>query len=506
MNNRISKVLLISILLTGFLTAAAQAAGPLAGWGGNSYGNLNFPAAKYTAVAAGNVHSLAIRSDGTLAGCGWNENGQVDVPAGTFTAVAAGFYHSLGIRSDGTLAGWGNNSEGEINVPAGTFNAIAAGWYHSLAIRSDGTLAAWGNNGTGQLNVPSGTFVTISSNYVHSLAIRNDGTLVAWGCGANDFGQCNVPAGTFTAVAAGQFHSLAIRGDGTLTGWGRNESGQLNVPPGTFTAVATGGPHGLAIRSDGTLAGWGYNFAGQTDVPTGIFTAVAAGSGHSLGVYSDSIPVVTEWGLMAMTILVLTAGTLVLARRRATLGSLADRSTFPVVAGGLLWLVFCRGALAQPATLPSQEVVLNVDSGLVSATQGTDPGVVFSHVVRVEGAPWIRLYFGEVQLSGSPSAGNASFLRITSEEDGDVQDLDSAALVRWGNTSAYFNGEAVEVELLARAGTGENRVLLDYADAGVQSEPASMAYICGPTDDRVPSSDPRVRSDPARTLHGIPVQ
>jgi len=164
----------------------------------------------------------------------------------------------------------------------------------------------------------------------------------------------------------------------------------------------------------------------------------------------------------------------------------------PVVAAALVLLGISRGVLAQPAPVPSQTVVLYVDSGFVSATQGTDPLVVFSHVVRVQGAPWVRLYFGDVQLSGSPSAANQSFLRITSQADGAVQVLDSSALARWGNTSAYFNGEPVVIELFVWPGTGLNRGVLESVVAGVQSEPdAPAGYICGPTDDRVPSSDPR---------------
>ena len=117
--------------------------------------------------------------------------------------------------------------------------------------------------------------------------------------------------------------------------------------------------------------------------------------------------------------------------------------------------------------------------------------VVFSHLVQVQATPWLRLYFGDVQLSGSPSAGNGSFLRITSQTDGGVQVLDSLALADWGNTSGYFNGEAVLIELLARAGTGANRVVVEKVVAGIQSELDDPLTSCGPTDDRVPSSDPR---------------
>jgi len=223
------------------------------------------------------------------------------------------------------------------------------------------------------------------------------------------------------------------------------------------------------------------------------------------------IPTVSGAALLILAALLGTAGSWITVRRsrcgahgfvhskagvlvhssRAMTRAVPGSINIPVVVATLVLLGIIRGALAQQPPVPSQTVVLNVDSGFVSATQGTEPHVVFSHVVRVQRAPWIRLHFGDVRLSGSPSAANESFLRITSEADGAVQVLDSSALAYWRNTSAYFNGEAVLIELLGRAETGANRLLLQDADAGIQGELDAPAAICEPTDDRVPSSDPR---------------
>ena len=63
-------------------------------------------------------------------------------------ALAAGDSHCVALKSDGTVLAWGGNeaNAGETNVPSGLSNvvSIAAGSTHSLALRSDGTLAAWG--------------------------------------------------------------------------------------------------------------------------------------------------------------------------------------------------------------------------------------------------------------------------------------------------------------------------------------------------------------------------
>ena len=60
------------------------------------------------------------------------------MPAGhDFVAIAAGDDHSLALKSDGSLAAWGQNCCGQTDVPAGhDFVAIdAGGYYYSLAIR-----------------------------------------------------------------------------------------------------------------------------------------------------------------------------------------------------------------------------------------------------------------------------------------------------------------------------------------------------------------------------------
>jgi hypothetical protein len=90
-------------------------------------------------------------------------------------AIAAGNYHDLALKSDGTVVAWGRNDDGQTNVPAGLSRvvAIAAGWYHSLALKSDGTIVAWGRNDDGQTNVPEGLsgVVAVAAGGTHNLAL-----------------------------------------------------------------------------------------------------------------------------------------------------------------------------------------------------------------------------------------------------------------------------------------------------------------------------------------------
>ncbi len=147
-------------------------------------------------------------------------------------------------------------------------------------------------------------------------------------------------------------------------------------------------------------------------------------------------------------------------------------------------------AAGQTSPLPETRVDLALDSGFASNTSGR-PETVLAFHVEVPGAPWLRLFFGDVQLSGDPRLGTGSVLVLTSLADGYRQTLNAQTLEEWRRSSAYFNGGLLLVEVVAQPGTGENRVVVDHALAGLLPPPPSGRTICGPADDRLPSSDPR---------------
>ncbi|GAB4123664.1 MAG: hypothetical protein Fur0014_22250 [Rubrivivax sp.] len=125
-------------------------------------------------------------------------------------------------------------------------------------------------------------------------------------------------------------------------------------------------------------------------------------------------------------------------------------------------------ALAQRATLSADTLPYRWQSGIAS-----------SHVVRVDGAQSLRLRFDRAQLSPG------SVLRLTSLADGARQHLNATTIAQWRHSSAWFNGSAVLVELIAAEGARGDRigiasVLAGRLDNGTESQ-------CGATDDRVPS-------------------
>jgi hypothetical protein len=161
---------------------------------------------------------------------GWNLT-QVPPNLTNVTAISAGPMHTLALKSDGTVIGWGYSPDGETNVPSGLSNvvAIAAGGGHSLALKSDGTVIAWGLNDYGQTNIPMGlsNVMAIAAGDNHSVALKNDGTLVEWGddsssqatvplnqattniTGAPSFATNITPASIVKLIAAGGDHTLA---------------------------------------------------------------------------------------------------------------------------------------------------------------------------------------------------------------------------------------------------------------------------------------------------------
>jgi hypothetical protein len=140
-------------------------------------------------------------------------------------------------------------------------------------------------------------------------------------------------------------------------------------------------------------------------------------------------------------------------------------------------------AASQMSPPPSQRHVVPLDSGWVRNDTGST-ATVFSETVEVPGSAWVRLFFDEATLTPG------STLRVTSLLDGAEQHLGPQHLVQWQDSTAYFNGSAVLVEIVAAPGPGEQRVVLRDVTAGVA--PAGYESQCGPTDDRVPSDDPAV--------------
>ena len=85
---------------------------------------------KWSAIATGSTHTIAIKSDRTLWTWGYNFYGQLGRScSGTqcyspgqvgsdnnWVAVAAGYHYSIGLKFEGTLYTWGFNDQGQLGL------------------------------------------------------------------------------------------------------------------------------------------------------------------------------------------------------------------------------------------------------------------------------------------------------------------------------------------------------------------------------------------------------
>ena len=152
------------------------------------------------------------------------------------------------------------------------------------------------------------------------------------------------------------------------------------------------------------------------------------------------------------------------------------------IAIGAICLITALPLDAQVAPPQSETRIIGIDSG--PRDNPTDrEEVVFSELLSIAGATWMRLH---VLQSNLPQG---SFLRVTSLRDGAVQRHTSASLLDYGNSTAFFNGDKITIELIAAPNSSGNRVAFNRVELGRPMP--TIESICG-TDTRIPSTDPRV--------------
>ena len=253
-------------------------------------------------------------------------------PGSGVTAIALGEEHACALKSDGTVLCWGHNRYGQIGngavggvLPPTVVNgfaagsgvvAIAAGGANTCAIKSDQSVYCWGHNGVGEvgdgttvdryvptpvtsLGFASGV-ISVSVGFAHACAVRNDGDVFCWGF--NGVGQLgnggiqnalvptptllHVDEGALAVEVNGTYSHTCARSDKGVFCWGSNNSGELgdgtttdrDYPVQVLTlgagipvdAVVTGIGHSCARRSIERIVCWGSNFAGQLGNDTNV--------------------------------------------------------------------------------------------------------------------------------------------------------------------------------------------------------------------------------------------
>ena len=206
------------------------------------------------------------------------------------TALAAGHLHTCALRMDGAVVCWGRDARGQLGdgtvggfavppVPVVSLNmvtAIAAGRDFTCALREEGTdrtVLCWGANDRGQLGAAG--------------ALESATPVIVTG----------ITDAIAITAAPGGTHACALRTGGVVSCWGSNASGQLGdgttdastaprdaMDLSAAIAVAAGGlddaghGHTCAITDTGAVHCWGDGGLGQNgstaaldlDVPTPV--------------------------------------------------------------------------------------------------------------------------------------------------------------------------------------------------------------------------------------------
>ncbi|HZS86227.1 MAG TPA: MBG domain-containing protein [Chloroflexota bacterium] len=301
---RLRRGMLAALLLAGVGLARAgagaappaHAAGPLPGtvvaWGcggGLDFGQCSVPAglSGVTAIAAGDYHSLALKSDGTVVawGCQGYDYGQCSVPAGlsNVTAIAAGPFDSLAIKSDGTVVAWGDDTYGQTDVPAGLggVTAIAAGAFHGLALVAPATVTL-GNLSQQYDGTAKAASATIDNAFCGpvSLSYSQNGTPVSAPTNAGSYAVQASLGNSSCAIGTGGTGTLVI-GTAPLTIAANNQSMTYGgaVPPFTVSySGLVGGDTSSVVSglSCGATDGSGQPVSSST--PAGSYAITCSGS------------------------------------------------------------------------------------------------------------------------------------------------------------------------------------------------------------------------------------
>lgn len=284
----------------GFHSVFLDQTGQVWTWGDNRFGQLgNGTTTAHTtpekisglppvaAVAVGGGHTLALTPDGQVWGWGGNFDNTLGVSTETtiqtepvlisgldhITAIATGDGHGVALRSDGTVWTWGINTDGQTGLPQDgnhpfpeqvpnmdSVISIAAGDSHTLLLREDRTVWASGFNANGQLG---DTTIRSRSEFSQVKNLQN-----------------------VVALDAGETFSMAADAYGDVWLWGDNRLGQIGLDPAMtesvltptrvslpqtgepFFVIAAGGSHALALNETGNVYSWGYNYFGQLGYQT----------------------------------------------------------------------------------------------------------------------------------------------------------------------------------------------------------------------------------------------
>jgi len=263
-------------------------------------------------IAAGDRHSLFLRSDGTAWATGSNAFGQlgdgsqtdrqtpVQVLLTGVQDIGASWRQSLFRVAGGVFAAGHTANSAQ---PVASSNAdvrsdvrtVVPGWDGNVVLQSDGRVRAVSpmdvGGRSGQI-LPISNVRSIAAGWRFLLLLRGDGTVWALGFNGNGrFGDgstvdrlrpVQVQVRNVQSIVAGDHHSLFLTRGGDVYAAGFNGQGQLSdgtttdrhspvrVPLAAVQSIAAGSRHSLFLLRDGSVHAAGDNAYGQLGDGTAI--------------------------------------------------------------------------------------------------------------------------------------------------------------------------------------------------------------------------------------------
>jgi len=497
----VQSVVTTTVTLSVPNTVAVSAANP-----------LTFSIAGVTSIAAGGLHTLALKNDGTVMAWGAGKttvannpnSGQSIIPAGlttltvnatvpanpggttatvTLAAANAGIVAGMSVTGPAFTVGAGakvvsvasttvtlsvSNANSVLTATQLTFSSsvwqIAAGYYFSLALKSDGSVVGWGDNSSGQTTIPAGltTVTAVATVPPNPAGTVSTVTLTAANAAIVPGMFVTGPAGTVGPGAKIVSKSAAVPPVLTLSvpnavnTNAANTTATLTFSSGVV-AIAAGNEHSVALKSDGTVTAWGRNVEGQTTIPAGLsgVTAIAAGGDTSYALKSDGT--VVAWG--DDTNGQVTGATALSAVAAIAAGgdhALALKSDATVVAWGKIW----NGSAFVSETVPPS----------LSAVSGIAAGAYHSLAITVGTPPIITVQ----PVSVTTVQGGTVTLSVSAPNAVSFQWLKNGAIIpgATGSTLTLTNVQAVDADTYT--------VLVTNSFGSVISSPATVSGIFTP--------------------------
>ncbi len=250
-------------------------------WGVSTNESLDLPEGtlerKYSQIAVGDRHVLALGEDGEIYGWGYNSFSQSevnfeleqDLRGKEIEQIYASEAYSAVLTTDNEVYAWGSVLSSKVDkIPAdiqGKIIDVTCATYNMLLLLDDGTVASVGVTGSDVAQIPteltdgSVNVVDVTMSYRNGLALDDEGNIHVWG--SQTHGLLKVPEieGEVLQIASGK-NSLFVATDEDIYAWGDNSLGELDAPTvENLDTLFAGYFQMYAVNTSGEVATWGNN-------------------------------------------------------------------------------------------------------------------------------------------------------------------------------------------------------------------------------------------------------